>query len=794
MRVRHRWELNLKRPALLAVMMLVGCRTKDVGAPAAPPHAPEGSQWWQPPAASGKVPTAPRAPLPPVTLPTADAPRLLLTADLRARLVQRARAGDRAWAALKADCDSFIGGKVEWPDGNDYADPPNVGEGYQGSGYFAALVPMALCHRMSADGAPGDAASYGKKGAEILNRMSELEGRHAVSPLRDSGYGIRNFGVGMALGYDWLRDSLSREEKARVVRALDKWITAYEKSGFGNDHPQGNYFAGYYAAKALAALAVEGDDPLGATWWKDWLERVQRKMVGPYYAKYLAGGGWPEGFHYGQLATMNMVLPALAAASAKSMTLEGFRFSEDQAATLIHFSWPNRRTLDDRGAQKVGNSPSAANAWLYVVVAGALEMLRSPFAPTFHSYASEVRSLRSSGPADAWQEMLFWDERAASTDYKKLPLSYATSGMQTVAARSSWATDAVWASFTSGTYVNNPSSGEMSFDQGSLVIVKGGQPFLVNAAPTLKRNTPGTEDGEKSDGVLYEDEFGNNDVNPKLGNRTTYNIFYSRARRFGQFANEESKGAKTRLGLFEDAGPYVVFRGDQLEDMYLGAAGGTRNVVGWTRQVVYLRPGTFVVDDRTAVASAESDQYMAFHFCGKPMPIEGRFDFQCGGSYAGSLTALLPSGAKSAIVDLFELHKVFRVEERPATAGATQRWLNVLDASGGRPGSPRARLLATESDATATHPAGTTLERAGATDVVASAWGSRPGSFILRYSIAAADGLHVITDLAPKTKYRVEVNKTASALQITIRLGDGYAASAGGVLAFRLAGGVVASP
>ncbi len=784
------------RLAVLGLLIVGGCHARDGGAPAGRARAPEAIPWWQPPATSPREPPKLEAEghAPPVTLPNAFAPRLLLSADSRVRLVQRARSGDRAWKALKAECDKFLGGRVEWPDGNDYADPPNVGEGYQGSGYFAALAPIALCHRLAADGAPGDAAAYGKKGAEILNRMTELEGPHSVSPLRDSGYGIRFFGVGMALGYDWLRDVLSRDEKTRVVRALDRWISTYEKDGFAHDHPQGNYFAGYYAAKCFAALAVEGDDPIGATWWKDWLDRVHGKMVGPYYAKYLAGGGWPEGFHYGQLGTMNMVLPALAVATAKSTTLEGYRFPEDQAANLIHFSWPNRRTLDDRGAQKVGNSPSEATAWLYTVMAGALAMRHSPFAPTFRHYAREVRALGGGAPAEAWQDMLFWDDHAPTTDYKALPLSYGTTGMQTVAVRSSWATDAVWGSFTSGTYVNNPSSGEMSFDQGSLVIVKGGQPFLVNAAPTLLRNTPGTADGEKSEGPLYEDDFGNHDANPKIGNRPNYNIFYSRARSFGQASREESMGAKTHLGLLEEGGSYVVFRGDQLEDMYPDAGEGKRNVVGWTRQVVYQRPGTFVVDDRTVVGSAGADQWMAFHFCGRPSPVDGRFDFECGGAYVGSLTPLLPSGSRSAVVDLFEQHKVFRIEQRPGAAGTIQRWLNVFDAPATRAGSLRARRLASQSDATGSAaPVGTSMEHQGTTDVVVSAWGSRPGSAV-RYSIDAADGLHVVTDLEPRKKYRVEVAKKGGAFAIAVLPGDGNASSAAGVLAFRLSGGTVRAP
>src|SRR6185312_15142528 len=105
--------------------------------------------------------------------------------------------------------------------------------------------------------------------------MSATDGPHAVDPLRDDGYGIRFYGAGMALGYDWFHDALSPDLRGRLVTAIGRWLSIYAKSGFEHEFPQGNYFAGYYLASAFAGLAVQGDDPLGNAWWKDWLQRIQ---------------------------------------------------------------------------------------------------------------------------------------------------------------------------------------------------------------------------------------------------------------------------------------------------------------------------------------------------------------------------------------------------------------------------------------------------------------------------------------------------------------------------------------
>src|SRR5262249_46650183 len=148
---------------------------------------------------------------------------------------------------------------------------------------------------------PARAAAYGARGAEVLVKMSAPEGQpHAPNPLRDSGYGIRNYGVGLALGLDWLHGALRAPERTRVLAALHRWLAAYEERGFEHAFPQGNYFAGYYDAKALAGIAAEGDE--APAQWQDWLGRVHGKLVQPYYAANLPGGGWPEGWNYGPFA------------------------------------------------------------------------------------------------------------------------------------------------------------------------------------------------------------------------------------------------------------------------------------------------------------------------------------------------------------------------------------------------------------------------------------------------------------------------------------------------------------
>src|SRR5205823_2079353 len=137
-----------------------------------------------------------------------------------------------AWTTLRSLCDEYLTGAVSWPDGNDYPDGGSIGEGYQGDGYFGALLNVGLCYRIALSLDPTQAAAYGARGADVLTKMTAPSGGHAPNPLRDSGYGIRFYGLGLAIGFDWLYDALTPTVRTRVVTAFNRWVDAFESGGF----------------------------------------------------------------------------------------------------------------------------------------------------------------------------------------------------------------------------------------------------------------------------------------------------------------------------------------------------------------------------------------------------------------------------------------------------------------------------------------------------------------------------------------------------------------------------------
>jgi hypothetical protein len=765
-----------------------------------------------------------------VTPTTSSHPRIILDAPTLSTLRNRMQAHTTEWTTLKATCDSYIGGTAQFINGNDYIDRPNVGEGYQGSGYADALMPLGLCYQTVLASDPTTAAKYAAVSISVLMAMSDparqiADDCNCIVPRRDYGYGLRNFGVAMGLGYDWFHDALTAAQRTQLQTALDSWFTSFENDSFEYDHPQGNYFAGYYAAKCMAALAVQGDAAIGDTWWNDWYNHQHLGRVAPYYRANLGGGGWTEGYaQYGILATRNQSLPALAVKTAKGIDLiqagdpsSSYTYPVDNPRWLMAFTWPTRDLIDDRG-ELYGTGdpliwPGTGRLDTYRFSAGLLAMLGDPMAPMMHKYARDAKTALDAlgvGDSSEWIDFLFWDPNGPETpDYTSLPLSYLAPGMGGVTVRSAWATNGTFMSFMSGPYINNPSAGHEAFDKGSLAIERNKNPLLVNPDAWLSHEP----NGDPGWTVTYDDRFGNWDVDHTIGNRILYNIFQVRhidgtggiLDNYGQWALQRDDGVRTKVGRYEDGGSYVLSVGQFLEDMYRPFSticAGQSPVTSWSRQILYLRPSQFVVYDRTGICSASLDQYLAFHFPSNPTEIPAapgtrRFDVNPG-QFAGSMTTILPASAGIVTTDRFSTdsqtwNKLWRTEIRSTgPASATQRWLTVFDLAGS------SAQVAAATPVTILNGAAVGALLQSSVGNSATVFGTAPvGTPIagsLSYVVPSAQTRHVVTDLTPSAGYTISVAVGGGNHTVTITPGGSSTATANGVLTFAVAPGGQVQP
>ncbi len=706
-----------------------------------------------------------------VTATLPGAARIWLTSGVLTRLRARAAAADSRWQTLSARCDADAAATINPPTGNAYPPAPGIGQGYQGDGYFPEIMALGLCYQTAAGVDDASATRWAQAGTHLLSAMATPAGSGGESPSTDSGYGIRNYGIGMAIGYDWLRPALDAATKARVQAALDSWITWYDASGFINDEPVGNYFVGYLFAKGAAAIALEGDDAHSDTWWSDIATRMWPTLAAPAYKTALAGGGWPEGWQYGPLSVRNLAGFLWAANTGKGLTWwNDVPLAHAEAAYVGEFAWPSRKHMDDRGtvhAQKA-LAPSASTV---AMMATVLDQQGDAFASSARGIASDIVSATQEA-IDPWQQFLFWDPAAPATAVSSLPQSYLASGPGHVAMRSSWDASATWASFASGPYLDAPDSGEQYFDQGGLAIASGDTPVVVNATGWLPQ-----AEGDSGEQYVYDDTWGSR-------TRLLDNTFYVAGAKQDGISPPAST---THVERYEDGGVFVRARGAAIEKMY--SPDGV--VTQFSRDVAYVRPSTFVVYDRTTAANASADQWMSWHVPGSPTQSASsdgtpRFDVTTG----GTIRALLPRGAK--VETTSALGAVTRIELH--SSAASQDWLTAVSVSG----APDVeRLSSADGNVTSGAVVGAHVASTPRESVVLFAsdhTGTTPATGAEYQVTQTADADHMIFDVAAGT---YSVTATASAggkLTVHVTPGGSLAPSASGTLAFTVspAGAVAA--
>lgn len=398
-----------------------------------------------------------------------------------------------------------------------------------------------------------------------------------AKPSEDSGYVIRNYGLAWGLGFDWCHDLMTPAQRQTIIKQANAFIAYWEAGkAFETEPTAGNYFAGYFCAKAMCALAMYEDNAAAPAQWADWRNTIF-PAIADYFGKHLAGGGWPEGFQYGPLAILNMSLPIWAAKTATGEDL-GFSFPQDCARFVMHATWPDGSHIDDRDLVHSGDA-ARLDADLLGVLQAVLNAWSDPFAAEFRAFRA-----RYGAPYTEWKAVLFGD-----TDTAKASPSanlYAA-GMGTMLARTSWASDATWISLRAAAYAGYPDAAEQLYDQGGLAMVKGGVPLLVNAWGAAMRGAS----GDRDEGAH---------ITPvQTAQEPIFNVFMTASG--GQWANT---GASAKTTMQRGDG-FTHIRATGLESLY--GSGVTR----WQRDAVLLDSGAVVVFDQTA--DNASDRWMQWH-------------------------------------------------------------------------------------------------------------------------------------------------------------------------------------
>jgi hypothetical protein len=669
----------------------------------------------------------------------ANSQRLLLDAPALARLREAAKSGTEAYRFVLARADEA-------------AEKP-VPSGYQGFEWADAVADCALVWHATSD------PKYAACGLRYLSAL--LDDRLTVGDKQggddvvhyDSGYGIRTFGAYTALGYDWLRGApgFERALKERALARLDKWLGWYEKDGYLHDQPIANYYWGYLTTLAFAGLATAGESPLG----DEWLERARRELSTralPAFRDELRGGGWPEGYQYGEYTTAEVALVAEAFRTGAHLDItHKLPWLADTIAHHTHALLPDQRSVYDGGTQ--GEHPVVPSALALAATDLALDGVGDPRAAQgrwlIHHALPPLRR------EHAWIGLLAERPDAPEQSPRDpAKTSLHLEGVGLTFARSDWSPGATWVSFQAGPWL---AEDHQDADQGHFELFHGSDGLLVDAgdsegSATINHNTLLIDDG---------------------GRHLTY------PPNQGVWGGDRVKTTR-----YADDGAVMLAVGD-IGEAYAPKCARegckTRTVERALRSFVFVRPDFVVVDDRVAVDEPDVRVVWAAHLT-QPPTLDGDLASAVVGASRIDVRTLEPSGARHSAPreptpSGEGSHRAnhtwaptFRLEVESPTGARERGFLHVLSAAPASARPPDARAVAGE------HLRGALVR--GVAHPFAVLFAAEDGNG--RAALGGPFDQVVVAGLTPGRRYEVAVDANCNLVLASSSSGAGLVANAGG--------------
>jgi hypothetical protein len=646
----------------------------------------------------------------------------LLDEEALRRLSDSARLRTEAWNAVVTRADEALAAPI--------------GSGYQGFEWAEAVANASLVWRVTGQ------VRYAEEAIRYLRALLDDrfvlgDGKGGQSVVtHDSGYGIRTFGAYSALGYDWLRDApgMDARLKAHAIERLGQWLTWYGVEGYLRDRPTANYYWGYLTTLSFAGLAVSGESSVADAW----LERARdafAESVLPTFRDELVGGGWPEGWQYGEYTTVEIALVSRAFKTGAGLSIASKLPWLSQMVTYhVHALLPDEHSVYDGGTWgEHPAKPSAAGLAAAVVALEGVDDTRVAEARWMIAHA--LPPLRRE---QAWVGLLADHPGAVERSPREgAPTSLHVSGQGLTFLRSNWSQSAVWASFQAGPRL---AEDHQDADQGHFELFRGPDGLLVDGgdsegSATINHNTLLVDDG---------------------------------GRHLNYPPNQGVWGTRVRTTRFADDGVAVVAVGDIGEAYAPSCAedGCTqRSVQQIIRTFAFIRPSLLVLDDRVVLERPEYDVTWAAHVTTTPK-VTGALASAVTGQSRVDIRTLEPENAEGVAVR----------EPTPSGEGshrADHPWGPMWRIEVPSPRGARERgflQFITVDRANATAPVARRLSGDGMRGCAGTVEGRRLAVLFAdpqkggRVPLSDAADLVLVLGLQPGRRYKVSVNPGASCL------------------------------
>lgn len=368
-----------------------------------------------------------------------DHPRIWLTPELKAELVDRLNRNTTNAQALRDWCDDHM---------ND------SGSNYINNRATSLLqaINHALLYQLEGN------TSYADRAVEIILYAFD----HPYSSYTidswvgfDNYYNTRYLMPAVALVTDWCWDNMTTAQRDRCVNQLDRWcslLIADEPWSWRD--PSNNFYFGHMWGLVSAAYAIYHHSPNAPAYLAEGKDVMMTEGIKytkneetawPIFDNYTGrakGGIWNEGTAYG--CVNNDFLPSaiLAVRSAEDPNYASdFPFANEFILAYLHSSYPNGiwTYSDGDGATRGTVNPTVRVPILFTM---ALAEGR-----TIHYGQKWINdwSYHTTWGYKLYNEFIWYDDQLEEVDYtREVGNFYYLEGVQTLFWRSDWTSDACW--------------------------------------------------------------------------------------------------------------------------------------------------------------------------------------------------------------------------------------------------------------------------------------------------------------------------------------------------------------
>jgi hypothetical protein len=567
---------------------------------------------------------------------------------------------------------------------------------------YSMMISMALVCAIDDDKALGRAA--------VERAMKYVNG-----PIRT---GHTTFGTDLALCaivYDLCHDCWTAEERQKCWEYMNKTIEANVQS---ETHVFHNAWYGYKNwGIGLACYATYYENPRAPEFLRV-LQEDWRTRAAPALELAGAGGGWAEGYYVNYFLYEWLLFCEVARhCEGVDYYADAPQFFRHRAVASVFETYPRIGTYNSRRSIPMGDGGGRVFGGDRDKTLSARRILVNRFRDDPEHqvvHAFNETTPRSSVGAYAYKDFLWRDTTVPKGDLSSFRLSHVGSGPGYAYARSSWGEDATYFFFKCG----DRFTAHQHLDVGHFLIYKYeelagdgghydefGTTHDVNyhlrtiAHSTILVHDPGETWPNIRAGTVTGNDGGQHHNWPHHNGAVADPAQWLRDRNLYDIAD---------LVAFEDTGACVYVAGDCTR------AYAAQKLSCFTRQIVFLRPGTFVIFDRVCSTKPEFKKTWLLQAMKPPTSESGRL-IVTNGKGRLFLQTLLPENPQVRLAAGADLYSYggrsypprrdtgpapeCRIEISPSEPRATVYFLHVLTATGADTAEvPNATAAATENE------------------------------------------------------------------------------------------------